>query len=140
MGTALKDGQCTLEQAFPPIQAEQTGSTADRIKNHFPDTDKKVEVEDLKPEPEVKPEPESTTKAKAEKEKAKLAAAEAKAKAKAEKEKPAPEPEVITEPEPKEEVLPDKWTCLRCDRKLKDDGKDVKGGKCAYCFGEIATL
>jgi hypothetical protein len=122
--TAIEEGDCTIDETFPKPETEQTGSTADRIKNHFSDTDKKVETEDLKPEPK---------KGKGKK-----------------KDAPKPEPEtdesipdspgLPSEPEPKEEVLLDKWKCLRCDRKLKDNGTDVKGGKCAYCFGEIATL
>jgi len=114
--------------------------TAERIKAKF-EPEAKQEPEAPKEEPETaKPD---LTKAKAEKEQAKLAAAEAKAKAKAEKEKPAPkpEPEVKPEPEPKEEVQPDKWTCLRCDRKLKDKPEDVTaGGTCAHCFGQIVEL
>lgn len=46
LGTAIKDGDCTIEEAFPPIktEAEDEGkSTADRITDHFDDSAAKAD-------------------------------------------------------------------------------------------------
>lgn len=155
--TAIEEGDCTIDEAFPKPEAEASkGSTAERIKDHFTANNKKVDDKPEKHTDKPTEKPDSKTKAKAAKEKAKLAAADAKAKAKAEKEKaehpkePAPEkpPEETKQEEPQEtkqestpEPEPCTHKCLRCDRKLKDNPKDITAdGTCAHCFGQIATL
>jgi len=122
--TAIEEGDCTINEAFPKPEAEQAGSTADRIKDKFDKPEEKpTEKTKTKPKGKKKDDPKPETKPEPEKE---------------------PEPateETKAEPEPeKEPVLPDKWKCMRCDRLLKDNGEDVKNKLCAYCTGKIVEL
>jgi len=121
--TAIDDGDCTINESFPKPEAEQTGSTVERILNK----DKKPETE--KP---AEKEPEKPKKGKGKK--------KAETKPEPEKEAETTKPPEETKPEPEAEVLPAKWKCLRCGRLLKDNGEDVKGDLCAHCKGTIAEL
>lgn len=155
LGTAVKDGDCTLEEAFPKPQAEQKeGSTAaDNIKNKFDKEPEKTEKPDNKKKGRGKgkgkkkdePKPEAKT------DETKLV----KCPLCSELVDPAVphtcevdsgEPEQTEKPEEhtteqKDEVLPDKYKCMRCDHLLKDKPEDVSAdGTCAHCFGKIAEL
>ena len=132
--TAIEEGDCTINEAFPKPEAEQAGSTADRIKDKF----EKSDEADKEEKPTEKPKEKGKGKSKGK------GGTTTKKEAKPQPEKePEPTPTEETKPEPepeKETVLPDKWKCMRCDRLLKDNGEDVKGDLCAYCTGKIAEL
>ena len=147
--TAIEEGDCTINEAFPKPEAEASkGTTAERIlnKDHLTGSNKKV---DDKPEPEPekpddkpkgntrKPRSDKGKKRDTKSEQAKESATETPQEPEATS---APPPETKSEPEQKEEVLPDKWKCLRCDRLLKDNGKHVKNNLCAFCTGKITEL
>jgi hypothetical protein len=110
--TAIEEGDCTINEAFPKPEAEQTGSTADRIKDKFDKPDEKPTEKPTpkkgkgkKKEPETKPEPEKEP-------------------------EPTPKPEE-TKPEPETEAAePDKYKCQRCDRQFPE----LAGGKCPFCY------
>jgi hypothetical protein len=137
LGTAMKDGACTLDEAFPAPQAEQTGAkAADRIKDQ------------AKKEKEP---PKGTGKKPAGKKKA---AAKDKAKDKGTE---APEPDATEPPpedpeptqeeqeaEPPDEALePDapeqvKYQCERCLTKLP--ASKVHDNKCTLCLGGVKEI
>jgi len=126
--TAIEEGDCTIDEAFPKAETEQTGSTADRIKNHFSGTD---EMED---KPAEKPKTKGKSKGKKKDE----------PKPEPEKEPEAPTagppvkpPDVKPEPEPeKEEAEPPTHKCLRCERQFPKPEKE----NCPFCMGQIVEL
>jgi len=124
--TAIEEGDVTVNEAFPKPETEASGgSTAERIKDHFTDTKKKVD------EPEEKP----AKKTKQKKDEPK---------AEPEKEPEAPTagpavkpPDVKPEPEPeKEPESPPTHKCLRCEREFPKPEKDT----CPFCMGKIVEL
>jgi hypothetical protein len=123
LGTALKDGETTLEDAFPaPVKDEPPVSTTDRIKNKL--KDKETPVTPPAEEPKAE-----TPKSKKAKDKP--------------KEEPKPEPEnvpdpEITEPEPGEPKEKDTHKCTRCDR--TQPASTLKNDKCGYCLGLVTVL
>ena len=168
--TALEEGDCTINEAFPKPEAEQKGSTAERIKDHYDDPDKKVDEPKTEPEkekPTEKP-PRKPRSDKSKKRNQKSEQAEETPPETAQEQEPtsAPPPEPETEqkeeptlvkcPQCSQEVDPAKdhdckpvpgteedkevWKCLRCDRKLKDNDKDIQNGLCGYCMGQVARL
>jgi len=123
LGTALKDGDCTIEQAFPapePEQKQGVDALADRL-----DKNKKEEPKPTEPPAETKKPPKTRTK----------------------KQEP-PQQEETTAPAPEKEPDPPagqekpsappkaKYKCGRCERLIVE----LKGGKCPYCFGDCTTL
>ena len=129
--TAIEEGDVTVNEAFPKPEAEQTGSTAERIKDHFADTDKK------EPKPD-KPKGRGR-KAKQPKETAPSPPPEEPKSVKCPKCGKEADPathKCESEPEEDKPV----WKCLRCERMLKDNDKDIKNGQCGYCFGQVARL
>ena len=121
LGTALKDGQCTLEEAFPPLATEQTGTTADRIK--------KAHVKDPPPPAEEPPKRKRRTKAEIEADAEREAAIEGPE----EEQAPPEEQEAIEEAVPAPTA---QWQCERCKRELTQ----LKGDKCPYCMGGTKEL
>lgn len=125
LGTALKDGETALEDAFPdPVKDEPPVSTADRIKNKLKDKEEPPpdeatpEAAQAKPEPEVK---------KAETPPAKKS--EAKKQTKPEPQTPVEPPPPPVKPEPEHQ-----YKCGRCERTAPE------GGICKYCNGAMLKI
>ena len=154
LGTAIKDGDCTLEEAFPPIQSEQKGSTTERILDHSTDASKKVDESKTEPDQPAPKKDKKTTKKKG------------KPKTKPEnppdqEKQPAPETEAGKE-EPKEVKCPNcdhvgdpaiphtckgteteqpknMWQCTRIDEH-KFPEEEMKNGQCPFCFGKVVEI
>lgn len=129
LGTALKDGDTTIEEAFPkpePEQKQGVDALADRL-----DKGKEQHDEAKPTEPKPPAEPKKPAKTRAKKE----------APPKQQEPPPTDAPEQ-TEPPTEEQQKPSeppakpKYKCQRCGR----DVVELKGGKCPYCFGDCTTL
>jgi hypothetical protein len=163
--TAIDEGDCTIDEAFPKPQTEQeSGSTTERIMNHFTDPDKKVDDTKTEPEkPPRKPRKDKGTKRgkKAEQADRMSQDVENKENEGIAKDMKKEEPKLVkcpicdeegdplshdcSEPgdsAPKEDtpttVGKDKWKCLRCERHLTDEG--LKDGQCPFCFGQVVEI
>jgi hypothetical protein len=112
-GTALKDGDCTLEEAFPPL-IDESKSVADRIKDRFDKPQEKTADESDKKEPKKTRKQDSKKK---------------KTKKENKKKQKSPPSDETTEQSKEPEI---KWNCTRCQRELTV----LRDNQCPYCMGE----
>jgi hypothetical protein len=153
LGTALKDGQCTLEEAFPKVEADADGkSTADRIKDKIKgDSGASTSPSSEPTEPSASTSPSSDPaprkrKSRSDKGKSRKKTTPEAPPEDAEPERPttdpSPQPEAAPKPAPKPETEPEeelpqmKWQCQRCNRQLSQ----LKNDKCPYCMGNPEEL
>lgn len=115
LGTAIHDGEATLDEVFPKPMSQETGSGGlkERLKN-----DKKPPEEPVDPKIE----------AKKKRDIAKMKAADKEAKAK----KEAGKTEALEPEEPEA-----KYSCLRCSQKFPVMPANEK---CTTCLGEVAEI
>jgi hypothetical protein len=129
LGTAIKDGDCTIEEAFPPIETEkeeESKSTADRIKDHFDDTKEKADNKKKQKKSKPKKKKEEPPPPPPEPEKEEPQAEE-------------PEPEQVEEPPPEETKGKPTYQCTKCKRELATNEVNEMGN-CKFCLGKAEKL
>lgn len=138
--TAIEEGDCTINEAFPKPEAEQKGSTTERIIKGFDKEPDKTEPEKPTEKPTRKPRSDKGTKRDKKSEQSEEAAPEQPTEPESD---PTPPQKPKTEHQPEETpttVGKDEWKCLRCGRKLKDNDRDINNGQCAHCMGNIVGI